>query len=375
MVGLIVLASLPALRVEVAPDTSCPLGESLPGALREQELLTDDSAGLRLEVSGRPATRVVLWQADGQRVGERTLPISTDCRLIARTVALLVRSWLSAAPPPATAPRSPVDALDAGARRPPSVAKTARASSPTDAPSKATAPVGAEDTSAPPEATPPQAVSTPNASEPAADAGDLGETAPVATAPAVPAPSAPPAPPAEEARGVFTPPTPRTWTLSTLALAGTAIGNHPVGQGSLAVDWGLDEPWGGLMELGLDSVVSSDVPPGRVSASLYWLALAVRRAFLQRPTGTGLYVGLGVRAFLISAVASNFTADGQQTYVSFGFQGSAEWRQNLWRNLFVLARIGVLARYRAEVLEVAGAGALVLLPWSFLGHVGIGWRF
>ena len=79
---LIVVAALPALRVEAAGELPCDLGARLPAAVSEQGLTVDDGAGHRLVIArAGPSVVVRLLDGAGRELGWRTLrPLVKDCK-------------------------------------------------------------------------------------------------------------------------------------------------------------------------------------------------------------------------------------------------------------------------------------------------------
>ncbi len=338
------LAALPALRVETSGELPCELDTRLKAAALEQKLTLDDVAAHRLIVTSSGDALVVrLVDSAAQELGQRTLrPTQKDCAVLPRTVILLARTWLSARLPAAAA----VEPVDAG---PPAV----------EVPRRVTPP-------------PPR-----RPVEPVADAGSAPETVDagiliIDAGTPQPPPRAEP-PDAGPARPIVTPttdagtPTPRTVSLAVAGGISLDV-ERPVGQFSLFVDWAFFKALGATVELGLDTPRSVAVSPGAVTLQSYWGSLALRVAFFSR-----LHASLGARLFVMPAASVNVTTPSSLVLITGGFFASADWRQPLTEWLFVMARVGGLVLIRPEVLVVPGTnGALILPAWSFFAHAGVG---
>jgi len=348
---LMVLAALPALRIETTGELPCELGTRLEKAALEQKLVVDAGAAHRLVVADAGDLLLVhVLDAAGHELGGRTLrPAQKDCAVLPRTVVLLAGTWLAA-----RFPEAPVEAArDAGPPAPSPAPKTVR-------PPRAAEPV-------------------PDAGEPPELAVDAGEDAGVLAEAVVDAgpPDAGPPPdagrpgatrrgePADAGSPSVAPP--RTFTL---AVVGGAIFDleRPAGQVSAFADWGFFRALGALLELGLDSTRSASIPPGVITLQSYWLGIALRLAVIAN-----LYASLGGRVFLMPVATIDFTFPASRTLWGGAFFASLDWRQPLIGPLFVIGRIGGQARIQAENIVVPGADGQLFLPvWSFFAHAGLG---
>lgn len=166
-------------------------------------------------------------------------------------------------------------------------------------------------------------------------------------------------------------------TFTVAALGGVTLGLHQetAAQAALLLDWGFLEPWGVSLEAGLDTPRAVDAPPGRISLQLYQASLAARRTLVS-VGASRLAASLGVRVSLLLAAATGFVAEDRGTLVSPGLFATLDWKQSLYRALFLIVRLGGHARLRAEVVFVPGVDEALVLPvWSFFAQAGLGLTF
>jgi hypothetical protein len=334
----------PALRLRLEPGLRCGLETTLPGALAQQQVRLSAEHAWTLSVRNESEGLLLqLTNEDGVLRGERRLmPSSSDCPVLPRTAALLVRSWLTSqlAAPVAEIPKlaaMPSPRLLRGGFGP---LKKPVEPQPAELPPIAPPLVAAEVAPVEPEAAEPE-------SEPADFFFAL--------------------------QGHLKPRSTRS--LSVIATGGgaVALSDTPVGFGRLAVEWGIAEPWG--IELDAGAQTSRTNAGGMATALLQWAALGARRGFFTHGLD-GLHVGLAVQAIRMSASSFGFSSTKQADVFLPGVEASLDWRVTSNGGLFVIARIAAQARQPQQFL-VNGIGKPVLeIPWWGVGaEVGVGFNF
>ena len=322
------------VRLALEPGLPCSLEATLPAALTAQGMAVAPDARWVLTARRVGDAVEVRLGADHAR---RFSPGPADCPVLARAVALLVRSWVDAAPPPAAAP-TPAPVVKAGpVGRPPAPAE----------------PVVAE---------PEPVVAEP---EPAT-APPLIDAAPVP----IPAARAFEAAPAH-ALGARV-----RRSLSVLLTGGAtvAVADQPVGLARLAVEWGVREPWALAVDAGFQSLRGTGTADGTVRASLQWAGLSGRRAFAT-PSRADVHVLLGGQLIRFDAVAVGFSTRRRADVFTAGATLALDLRVPLAAGLFALARLTFQARV-PQSFSIDGVGPVLTVPaWGLGLEAGLGWNF
>ncbi len=196
------------------------------------------------------------------------------------------------------------------------------------------------------------AIEVPPPTPPCSPANDAGVEALVAAA----APDAPPAP--------------RTLSVDLAVAGGVTLDlARPAAQATAVADVSLYERWAATLEAGFESnrSVTGASGGGTLDLQSYWVGLAGRVRLVSH-----LHAALGARLFFMSAQASGPTSDSRLVLGGAVFT-ALDWRQPLGESLFLLARVGGQARFRAESVSIPGSDtALYLPPWSFFALGGLG---
>lgn len=368
LLSILTLAASPALRLAVDEGAPCEVARRLAPALRAEGLEVASAGWLLVaRAEGRQLT-VRLTDRDGALVGERLLNATEACDVFPHTVALLVKAWVTQRIAGATQLR-----LEPGTGAGPGVG-------PGLAPSRAGARREApKESKSPPQTAAPQ------------------DPPPPALAPAAPAPPAVEAgtsPPPLEVTGTGRPSTSlgmsgaplqraplqtegarRSFAVEVMGGAAIAPADQLTAQGQLLADWGFLEPWGMMLDLGLQSTRSAHLGPGAVSLSLAFASLLARVRFSPLPHSHLLF-GLGARLELLSARATGYSENSSVSLLAGGPVLTAQWRQRLTGGLFLAVLAEAHLRTRPETFSIERVGTVLTLPpLAFSAGLGAGWEF